>query len=199
MIKLSKQHYVISLALLAALILAFFPTTAFISRPYMLNTQLSQQHENLTGLFTITPFKAAQYYSYKQKKAFWIDVRDAEQFSKSHLKIAVHQTLSQLENTQWNPDDLILIYGNNTRDAQEAVAYLRQVKNARAFAVVGGFPAVKKYLIDPIGISVTNRLSDKSLTTLIELRNKLSGENVSPEQMLKNLKSSKSKAIREGC
>lgn len=199
MVKISKNQYLAGLALLVALVLAFFPTSDFISKPYVLNTFLKQQHENRAGLFTVSPFEAAQFYSNDQAHGFWLDVRDPQEFSKSHLKIAVNQTLSQLVNTKWNPDDLILIYGNNTKDAQEAVAYLRQVKNARAFAIKGGFPAVKKYLVDPIGIAITNQFSDKNLTTLVELRNKISGEKISPEEMLKKLKSSKPKAIKEGC
>ncbi len=91
------------------------------------------------------------------------------------------------------------MYGTNTEEAQDAAAYLRQVKNARAFAVIGGFDAVKKYLMDPIGISITNQFSDKDLTNLIEIRGKLSGEKTSADQVLKKLKSSKSKTIREGC
>lgn len=199
MINITKKNSVVGLAVLAALILAFFPTTGFISNPFILDTHVKQQHYNAAGIFTITPFRAAQFYSYDQSKSYWIDVRNADEFSKSHLKIALNQTIKQLQNTQWYPDNLIFVYGNNTKEAQNAVAYLRQVKNARAFAVKGGFSAVKKYLISPIGISITNQLSDKNLRTLIELRNKISGENISADKVLKQLKSSKSKTIREGC
>ncbi len=199
MFKLSKKHTVIGLAMLAALVLAFFPTSFFMGKPYVLDTHLKQQQYNKAGLFTITPFEAAKFYSYDQEKCYWIDLRNPSEFSESHLKIAVNQSLKQLENMKWKPDDLILIYGNDTEDAQEATAYLRQVENVRAFAIEGGFTAVKKYLIDPLSISVTNQFSDKDLTNLIELRNKLSGENISPTEMLKTLKSSKPKAIREGC
>ncbi len=196
---MSKKYSVVGLSLFAALILAFFPTSDFISNAFVVDSHVKQQHFNESGIFTISAFEAAQYYSYDQSNCFWIDLRNQKDFSKSHLKVAVNQTLKQLQNSRWNPDDLIIVYGNNTGDAQEAAAYLRQVKNARAFAVKGGFNAVKKYLIQPIGISVTNQLSDKELRTLVELRNKLSGENVSPEQMLQKLKSSKPKALREGC
>ncbi len=199
MLKITGKRVVITLALFAALILAFFPTQSFMAKPYILKTNVKQQHYNTVGLFTVTPYDAAKFYSYAQGNCYWIDVRNANEFSKSHLKIAMNQTLRQLENTQWNADDLILIYGNNTEDAQEAAAYLRQVDNARAFAIEGGFRSVKKYLIAPIGISITNQFSDKDLTNLIELRNKLSGKNVSATEMLKTLKSSKPKTIREGC
>lgn len=199
MIKISKKHSVVVLALFIAFILAFFPTSAFISKPYIVDSHVGQQHYNEAGIFTITPFEAAQYYSYQQSKCFWIDVRDEKDFSKSHLKPALNESLKQLENSQWNPDDLVLIYGNNTKEAQDAAAYLRQVKNARAFAIKGGFSSVKKYLIAPIGLSITNQFSNEQLTNLIELRNKLSGEKVSPDELLKKLKSSRSKAIREGC
>jgi rhodanese-related sulfurtransferase len=199
MIKLSKQNYVVGLALFIAFILAFFPTSSFVRNPFIVNTQLKQQKFNESGIFTVSPFEAAKYYSYDQSKCFWIDLRDSKDFSKSHIKIALNQTFEQLHNSSWSPDDLILVYGNNTYNAQEAVAYLRQVKNAQAFAIKGGFAAVKKYLIDPIGISVTNELSDNDLQTLLRLRNKISGENVSPEQLLDKLKSGKSKKIREGC
>jgi rhodanese-related sulfurtransferase len=199
MIKLSKQNYIVGLAVLIAFILAFFPNSSFVSNPFIVNTTLKQQHFNESGIFTISPFEAAKYYSYDQSKCFWIDLRDSVEFSKSHLKIALNQTLTQLQNTAWNPDDLIIIYGDNSYNAQEAVAYLRQVKNARAFAIKGGFGAVKKYLIDSIDISITNQLSDKDLLTLLELRNKLSGENASIDQQMNKLKSGKSKSIREGC
>ncbi|HKI45823.1 MAG TPA: rhodanese-like domain-containing protein [Balneolales bacterium] len=199
MIKTSARYYVVALALLIAFILAFFPTSAFVHNPWTLDTHLKQQHYNEAGLYTVTSFEAGQFYTNDQTQCYWIDVRDTAEFSKSHLKIALNQTLKQLENTAWKPDNLILLYGDNTRDAQKAAAYLRQVKNARAFAIEGGYAAVKKYLIDPIGISVTNQFSDQQLTTLIEARNKLSGQKISPEQLLNNLKSSKPAAKREGC
>ena len=199
MIKISKKYSIVGIALLIALVLALFPTTSFIRNPFVVDAQLKQQQFNETGIFTISPFVAAQYYSYDQSKCFWIDLRNAKDFSKSHLKVALNQSLNGLQNTSWNPDDLIIVYGNNTDDAQEAVAYLRQVKNARAFAVKGGFDAVQKFLINPIDLSVTNQLSDKDIQTLVGLRNKISGEKASPDQVLEKLKSSKSKAIREGC
>ncbi len=199
MIKISKKYSIIGAALLIAVLLAFFPTSSFIASQFTVDAQLKQQHYNEAGIFTITPFEAANYYSFNQNKCFWIDLRSANDFSKSHLKPAVNQTLKGLQNTRWNPDDLIIVYGNSTIQAQEAVAYLRQVANARAFAVKGGFKAVQKFLMNPIDISVTNQLSDKQLQDLVELRNKISGENVSPAQVMKKLKSSKSASVREGC
>lgn len=199
MIKTSARHYLVALALLIAVILSFFPTSAFVHIPWTLDTHLKQQHYNEVGIYTVTPFEAGQFYTNDQSQCYWIDVRDSTEFSKSHLKVALNQTLAQLKNTTWKPGDLILLYGKNTRDAQNAAAYLRQVKNARAFAIKGGYVAVQKYLIDPIGIAVTNQFSDQDLTKLIEARNKISGEKISPDQLLNKLKSSKSKAIREGC
>lgn len=199
MIKLSKKNSVIGIALAAALLLAFFPTSSFIKNPFIVETNLKQQNYNEAGIFTITPFQAAQYYSYDQSKCYWIDLRDAKEFSASHLKTATNQTFKQLHSSSWNANDLVLVYGNNTDEAQQAVAFLRQVKDTRAFAVKGGYDAVKKYLIDPIGISITNQLSDKDIQTLIELRNKISGEKASAGQSLDKLKSSKSSAVREGC
>ena len=199
MIKFAKKNWVPVLAIFAALIMALFPTSDFISKPYIVDGHVKQQHYNEAGLFTITPFQAAQFYSDDQSKCYWIDTRNPQEFSKAHLKVAINQTIKQLQTSSWNADDLILVYGNNTAEAQDAAAFLRQVKNARAFAIKGGFEAMKKYLIDPIGISITNQFSDKDLTTLIEIRNKISGEKTSPDQLLKKLKSSKSKTIREGC
>jgi rhodanese-related sulfurtransferase len=199
MVKISKQNYVVGFALLIVLVMAFFPTSSFIKSPFIVNAQLKQQNFDEVGIFTVSPIEAAKYFSYDQSKCFWIDLRQPADFQKSHLKIALNQNLKQLQNSSWNPDDIILIYGNSTYDAREAVAYLRQVKNARAFAIIGGFDATKKYLIDPIDISITNELSDQGLKSLIELRNKISGEKASSGQLLDKLKSSKSKAIREGC
>ncbi|MGA9291301.1 MAG: rhodanese-like domain-containing protein [Ignavibacteriaceae bacterium] len=199
MFKLSVKNVIVGIGLFVALILAFFPTSYFINKPYIVDTYFNQQRFNEAGIFTITPYEAEKFYSYDQSKCFWIDLRNSEVFSKSHLKAALNQNMNQLENSIWNPDDLILVYGTDTKEAQDAAAFLRQVKNARAFAVEGGFNSVKKYLIAPIGISITNQFSDKDLTNLIEIRSKLSGEKTSADQVLKKLKSSKSKAIREGC
>lgn len=199
MIKLSKKSSLVVLGLFIALTFAFFPSSSFITNPFVVDAQLKQQHYNETGLFTVSPFIAAQYYSYNKSNCFWIDVRDAKSFEKGHIKPALNQTMSQLHNSSWNPNDLLLVYGNGTDDAQEVVAYLRQVANARAFAVKGGFSAVKKYLIDPIDISITNQFNDKDLSTLMENRSKLSGDSSAASQSLNKFKSSKSKAIREGC
>lgn len=199
MIKIKSKYFPVGLALLLSLFLALFSTTDFIKAPFVLNASVKQQHYNKAGIFTVTPFEAAEFYSENPSVSYWIDVRDTAEYSKSHLKIAINQTFVQLEGTQWKPADVILIYGNDTRQAQKAAAYLRQVKNARAFAVEGGFPEVKKFLIDPIGISISSRFSDQDLSRLLTLRNKISGESVPLEDLMKSLKSSKKKAIREGC
>lgn len=199
MIKISKKHSVISLAILITLILAFFPSSSFISKPFIVDTNLKQQNYNEAGMFTISPFEAAQYFYYAPAGCFWIDLRNADEFKKSHLKVALNQSLKQLQYTKWNADDLILVYGDNTADAQEAVAFLRQVKNARAFAVKGGFTNVNKFLIQPIGISITTILNDQNLEHLIQYRNKISGQSNSTDKVLEKLKSAKPKAIREGC
>jgi rhodanese-related sulfurtransferase len=170
-----------------------------VKNQFTLNSKIKQQYFNETGIFTISPFEAAEYYSNEKSKCIWIDLRDTTDFSKSHLKVSFNQTFKQLQNTTWKPDDLILIYGNNTYDAQEAVAYLRQVKNARAFAIKGGFTAVKRYLMDPIDIAITNQLSDQDLQKLLVLRSDLTGDKVSVDQLMNKLKSGKSKSIREGC
>ena len=196
---MSKKSSVVGISIFAALILAFFPTSDFISKPYIVDSHVKQQHYNAAGMFTISPFQAAQYFSYDQSNCVWLDVRNAKEYKASHLKVAHNLTIGQLQYSTWTPNDLVIIYGNNTADAQDAAAYLRQVQNVRAYAVQGGFDAVKKFLIQPIGLSVTNQLSDAQLKTLALLRNKLSGENVSPEQMLQKFKSSKPKALREGC
>lgn len=199
MIKLSRKNYLVGFGLLIAVILAFFPTTAFIKNPFVVDTNLKQQNFNKTGIFSVSPFEAAKYYSFNQSKCYWVDIRNAQEFAKSHLKPAINQTFEQLKNSSWNPDDVVLVYGNNTNDAQEAVAYLRQVNGTQAFAIKGGFDAVKKYLIDPITISVTNQFNDKDLETLMEIRNKISGQKISPSQLIEQMKSNKSSAIREGC
>jgi len=199
MIKLNKKYSLVGLGLFIALLLALFPTSSFINNPFVVDAQLKQQHYNETGIFTISPIEAAKYYSYNNTNCYWIDVRDAKEFTKEHLKPAINQDIAQLQNSDWNPDDLILVYGNNTKDAQEAVALLRQIKDARAFAIKGGFPAIKEYLINPLGLTITSQLSDKDINTLMELRSKLSGEKISANQLLDKPKGSKQAAIKEGC
>ncbi len=199
MIKISKKHSIISLAILAALIMALFPTTSFIGEPYVFDTHLKQQFYNTAGIFTVSPMEAAEYYAENTSNCYWIDLRENKEFKKSHLSPALNEDIKTLERSKWNPEDIILIYGNNTQEAQKAVSMLRQMANARAFAVEGGFNEVKEYLMDPIGINLTSRLTNKQLANLLELRGKISGEKVSPSQLLEKLKSSKSKAVHEGC
>lgn len=199
MFKLNKKYSVIGLGLFIAFVLALFPTSSFISKPYRVDSLLKQQDYNKIGLYTITPFEAAKFYSYEQSNCFWIDIRNQNEFSKDHLPIALNQTLNQLEESKWNANNLILVYGNNTYDAQEGVAILRQIVNARAFAIKGGFNAVKKYLISPIGIDIISNFDDKNLETLINVRNLLSGQKTSPDQLLENLKKSKASGMKEGC
>ncbi len=62
MIKLSAKNIVVGIGLFVALIFAFFPTSYFISKPYIVDTYFNQQHYNEAGIFTITPFEAAKFY-----------------------------------------------------------------------------------------------------------------------------------------
>jgi rhodanese-related sulfurtransferase len=199
MIKISKKQITVSLALIVALILAFFPTSGFVSNSFVVDSHLKQQPYNNAGLFTITSFEATKYYGGYQSTCYWLDIRDASDFSSSHLSVAVNKTMTQLKNTTWNPDDLILIYGNNTEDAQHAASYLRQVQNARAFAIEGGYTSIKKYLVDPIGLTILNQFSESDLSTLLEVRKKLYGKETSAEKSIEKPKIVKSKTLREGC
>ena len=202
MLKIKKIYFkysLIGLGLLIAFIMALFPTASFIGKPYIVYTLWKQQDYNRVGIYTATPFEAAKFYSYDQPNCFWIDTRDAILFSRGHLPVAINQTIKQLQGTVWKPNDLILVYGDSTRDAQEAVALLRQINNARAFAIEGGFQAVKKYLIDSLSVDVISEYDNNNLKTLINVRNLLSGQKTSSDQLLENLKKSKASAIKEGC
>lgn len=199
MMKITKKKFIVVLGLFIALILAFFPSSSFIRNPFVVDAQLKQQHYNETGLFTISPYEAAQYYTNSSSNCFWIDLRDAKSFASDHLKPAMNESFNQIKNLSWNPGDIIIVYGDNTEDAQQAVALLRQVVNARAFAVKGGFSAVKRYLIDPVDISITNQFNDEEFGKLMDARNKISGDSTSTSDSVNKFKSTKSKAIREGC
>ncbi len=137
--KIPIRYLLVSAGLIISLLLAFFPSSSFLQEPFVLFGRLGQQPYNEAGLFTVTPYQAVKYFSYHPQKCVWLDVRSLEKYNKEHLQSALNQNISQLKNTLWNPDDLILVYGDNTEDAQEAIAMLRQINNARAFAVKGGF------------------------------------------------------------
>ncbi len=199
MIKITKKYSVVGIAIIVAFLLAFFPTSSFIGKPFIVDSNFGQQHYNEVGLFTVSSFQAAKYFASNPGDTYWLDVRNAKEFSKKHLSLAINETIKQLKYSSWKPNDLILVYGDSTEDAQEAVALLRQVLNADAYAIKGGFNEVNKYLITPIGLEITANFSDKNLMELVELRNQISGKKVSSKELLEKLKSNKPKAIKEGC
>lgn len=202
MFKIKKIYFkysLVALALLIAFFMALFPTSSFIGKPYIVDTLWKQQDYNRVGIYTVSPFEAAKFYSYHQSNCFWIDTRDAKLFSEDHLPIAINETIKQLQSTIWRPNDLILVYGDSTKDAQETVALLRQINNARAFAIEGGFKAVKKYLIDSLTVDIISEYDNKNLETLISVRNILSGKKTSSDQLLEQMKKNKNSNLREGC
>lgn len=202
MLKIKKIYFkysLVGLGLLIAFFMALFPTSSFIGKPYIVDTLWKQQDYDRVGIYTVTPFEAAKFYSYDQPNCFWIDTRDAKLFSKEHLPVAINQTIKQLQGTIWKPNDLILVYGDSTKDAQETVALLRQINNARAFAIEGGFKAVKKYLIDSLTVDIISEYDNKNLESLINVRNILSGQKTSSDQLLEQMKKNKSSNLREGC
>ena len=196
--KISKKNLLVGFGLFCAAVIAMYPTSSFISKGYTIDTNMKQQNYNWAGLFTITPFDAAKYYYDNPSDCYWVDVRDTAEFHKAHLKPAVNFSLKQLKNIDWKPEDLILVYSTDTGNAQDIVAFLRQVKNAQAFAVEGGFKDINKFLIQPINLSILSQMDDQKLQELVNYRSKLSNQQI-PAQSLDELKSTKTKAIREGC
>ena len=208
MISKTTQKILVGFGVFLALIMAFFPTSSFLPQSQaVVLSNLKQQPYNEVGLYEISPFRAAEFYYYQPQFCTWIDIRDAQKYNAEHLSFATNMSITELEQMDWPAEKVLLIIGENTADAVQTVAELRQLKNVRAFAVQGGFSAVKKYLVNPITLDWSSKLSDQQLHQYREYRHALAGQliqngTISVEKTVTPVKRKikpKAETAEEGC
>jgi len=198
---LKLRNIFVGLAVFLSVVMAFFLTDSFIeSDHFSVMGAVKQQQYNNVGLFEVSPLKAAQYYYFQSNSCTWIDIRQAESYKTDHLTFAENKDFNSLKKSDWDPAQFLLVFGDNDFRVKQAVAMLRQVKNARAFAVLGGYSYVKKVLSAPIDFELEANLSAEQLAELKVYREKLTGEKAKPiESQKKTITPIPAAEEDEGC
>ncbi len=177
MISKKTQNILMGIGLLITLVMAFFPTSSFLTESKaVVMSQLKQQPYNEVGLYEISPLRAAEFYYYQSSSCLWIDLRDGQQYTVEHLSFADNMDMNTIEQTDWPAGQVLLLFGKNTIDAVQAVAELRQLYNLRAFAVQGGFAAVKNELVNPLTLELSSKLSVQQMEQINEYRQAIAGQ-----------------------
>lgn len=198
---LKLRNIFVGLSVVLSMIMAFFPSESFIQADHfsVLGT-VKQQHYNTIGPFEISPLKAAKFYYYQSSLCNWIDIRDKDDFNEQHLPFSENMSFNALRKSQWAPDRILLILGGDDQQVRRTVAMLRQEKNVRAFAVLGGYRYVKSVLADPVSFDLKATLSDEQLADLYTYREKLTGQKPAVKEENKTINTHPAaEAEDEGC
>ena len=208
MISKKTQRILVGIAVFLAFIMAFFPTSSFFPQSgAVVMGELKQQPYNEVGLYEISPLRAAEFYYYQPQFCTWIDIRSAEKYNAEHLSFTTNMSLPEIEQMDWPAAKVLLIIAENTAEAGQAVAELRQLINLRAFAVQGGFTAVRKCLVDPLTLDISVKLGEQRLQRCLEYRRVLAGQlirngNISVQKNdlpIKRKVKQKAEQVDEGC
>jgi len=197
---LKLRNIFIGLAVILSTIMAFFPSSSFIGTDHFaVLGNVKQQNYNTVGLFEISPLKATKFYYYQSALCTWIDLRSATVYKADHLSFTVNMKMESLKNAQWDADRILLIIGENDHQVKDAVALLRQVKNIRAFGIMGGYEYARHVLSEPLGFDLEAKYSDQQLSDLQLYREKITGEKSKPVESQRKITTRQSMATDEGC
>jgi len=194
---LKLRNIFVGLAVILSVIMAFFPSDSFIQPDHFSVTgAVKQQHYNNVGPFEISPLTAAKYYYYQSGLCSWIDIRDKDAYEADHLSFSENMDFNALRKSNWDADQILLVFGQDKKQLQKTVAMLRQEKNIRAFAVMGGYEYVKSVLAAPVSSDLKATLSDQQLADLYTYREKLTGQKAAPKTVMPH---PATEAEDEGC
>ncbi len=94
-------------------------------------------------------------YSKNLDDVQFIDIRTPHEYAVSHIPGAINIPLKNFFSEEYwkkvDPKKVLLVYGRDASDAQIASIFARHFKNARLYAVLGGYDFVQNKILKNIG------------------------------------------------
>ncbi len=89
--------------------------------------------------------RAEEVFWANSDRAMLVDVRGRDAYESGHVADAVNVPLRVLHAATFPETSLVVVYGADTREARQALRILRGDKRIRAYAVEGGYEAVRDW------------------------------------------------------
>jgi uncharacterized membrane protein YedE/YeeE len=158
----------VSLAILTAAVLAFFPNRSFFA---IMDTAGSMggwdwPWEDPCESVMVDPLTAGRLAYGYQDRLRCFDLRDLPDHQRGHLQGAVPATPAELEAMDFDPATLVILYGRKGAPQVRVAAGTLRRRGLRAFAVEGGFEALEPYYVDPLSPQLKASLSADQLSEL---------------------------------
>jgi hypothetical protein len=161
-------RWLVGLVVAATLVLAFMPNRAFFAIADTAGSVGGWEHPwaDPYESVVVDPLTAGRIAYRHQDRLRLFDLRAGRQHQGGDLPGAVAITPAALETLVLDPASVVLVYGHqDDPQVRATVAGLRR-RGLRAFAIEGGFAALKPYYLEPISPELKARLGTAKLSEL---------------------------------
>jgi hypothetical protein len=161
-------RWLVGLALLIAAVLAFVPDRSFFAISNTAGSMGGWQRpwEDPYESVMVDPLAAGRLAYGSQDRLRCFDLRPLPEHERGHLQGASPITPTALDAMAFDPATLLLLYGRQGDPQVRDVAGSLRRRGLRAFAVEGGFAALKPYYVDPVSPQLQATLSPGDLSEL---------------------------------
>jgi uncharacterized membrane protein YedE/YeeE len=170
------------LALLVALLIAFFPTRSFFAVEQTAGAMGGwdrglpdpKQRVYLKPLGT-----GRLLYDYADRSKS-LDLRDAERFAQGHLPGALNVTIDQVSAMRFPAGTVALLYGGDAEDNHKALKALWQERGVRAYVAEGDYAELERLYLRPLSPETLSRLSTEEQAELRRYRDFIQRSEAAP-------------------
>lgn len=171
------------LALVVALVVAFFPTQSFFAVEQTAGAMGGWDRglPNPKQRVYLGPLETGRLlYNYADRsKPF--DLRNAERFAQSHLPGALNVTADQVAAMRLPAGTVALLYGGDPEHTRKALKALWRERGVRAYGALGDYAELKSLYLDPLSSETLANLSDAEQVELRRYREFIQSSQAEPK------------------
>jgi len=157
------------LALVVAVVVAFFPTQSFFAVEQTAGAMGGWDRwlPNPKQQVYLGPLETGRLVYDYADRIKPLDLRDAERFAQSHLPGALNVAIDQVYTMRLPPGTVALLYGGDPQQTRKALKALWQEKGVRAYAARSDYAELERLYLDPLSATT---VAGPSKAEQVELR-----------------------------
>jgi uncharacterized membrane protein YedE/YeeE/rhodanese-related sulfurtransferase len=161
-----------ALALIVAVVVAFFPTQSFFAVEQTAGAMGGWDRwlPNPKQQVYLGPLETGRLVYDYADRITPLDLRDAERFAQGHLPGALNVTIDQVYAMRLRPGTVALLYGGDPQQTRKALKALWQERGVRAYAARSDYAELERLYLDPLSPSTLASLSDAEQVELRRYR-----------------------------
>jgi uncharacterized membrane protein YedE/YeeE len=160
------------LALVVALVVAFFPTQSFFAVEQTAGAMGGWDRglPDPKQRVYLGPLETGRLlYNYADRSQS-LDLRDAQRFAESHLPGALNVTIDQVYAMRFPAGTVALLYGGDPEYSRKALKTLWQERGVRAYVAKSDYAELERLYLDPLSPETLAGLSDAEQVELRSYR-----------------------------